>query len=243
VELIGSGARHNVDIGAAADGELGVCDVRLNVELLDGVRRRSNHPGIGIDLVVEDAVHREVILFAALSVDGRADPPGAQCHDKAALLAVFHRGCSWRQQRQLSELPPVKRQINRFLVIDNIAQGGRSGIQHRRRARDLHSLRRRSHAHLEIQGEALVDLHLDVHLFLLTKAGFLYRDVVNARSQLRHDVVPVRPRGRGPCDTGALVSNGNLRARDDSSGGICHRPGHKPVRGLSRRPEHQGAGQ
>ena len=109
VELVRPGTRRDVDVGAAADGKLGVSDVRLNVKLLDRVRRRSNHPGVRINLIVEHAVHREVVLLAALSVNRWADAPGSEGDDKTGLLTVFHGRCSWREQRKLRKLAPIER--------------------------------------------------------------------------------------------------------------------------------------
>ena len=92
-------------------------------------------------------------------------------------------------------------------MVHNVAQGRGSGIQHRRRTGDLHGLRRRRHTHLEIQGEALVDLQLNVVLLLLAKSRLFHADVVNAGRELRDNIIPVRSGCRCSFDPGPLICN------------------------------------
>ena len=121
VDLVGAGLGGEVDLRAGAASELGGVGAGLHLEFLDGFG--GDRDGVLVDrqIVVVHAVEQEVIGLFARAVDG--DRPAL-----GLVLRTFHALIrAGDQQVQLQEIPAVQRQLGDFLVIDDIADGGRIG--------------------------------------------------------------------------------------------------------------------
>ena len=94
VKLIGSGLGSHIYVSAGGDAELGICNLGLDVKLLNRVRRRTDGPRVVEDRVVEYTVKREVILLPALTIDRGTDPAAADGNNKEPLLSGLFRSCA-----------------------------------------------------------------------------------------------------------------------------------------------------
>ena len=113
MEVIRSRAGHEIDIGSRTDRKLGVCDVRLDVKLLDRIRRRADGEGIGKESIVQHSVHCVVVLLRPLPVDRRAHRSSSKLHGERPLLAAFNQwNCPGRKQSKLVKLTAVQRQFD-----------------------------------------------------------------------------------------------------------------------------------
>ena len=68
MEVIGSRAGQEIDIGPRTDRKLSIRDVRLDVKFLDRIRRADGE-GIGKQSVVQHSIHRVVVLLRTLPID------------------------------------------------------------------------------------------------------------------------------------------------------------------------------
>ena len=73
MQFTGAGLGDHIDVGARRNTELGVCNVRLDVKLLNGIWGGADSPDVGENRVIEYAVQGEVVLLAPVPVYGRAE--------------------------------------------------------------------------------------------------------------------------------------------------------------------------
>src|SRR5437667_12584428 len=113
----------------------------LNLEFLNGVRRRTYGPGLFKDFVVKTAIESVVVKPRSLTVYRGADSSTPFLYLEGRLLAALVRNGARRQQNHLRELSDVQRQIHNLLGTDNCDKRTVSDDQCRRYRRILHLLR------------------------------------------------------------------------------------------------------
>src|SRR4029077_9481223 len=152
MEVIRSRARDEIDVRSRTDRELRIRDVRLDVEFLNRVGRRTDSEGVRKEGVVQHSVHRVVVLLWSLSINRRADRTSSELYSKEPLLPTLdQRNCSGAKQSELIELPSIKWQFNNCRVIDHLRLSRRRSVDRGDVCVHLHCLRSSRDRHLEIQ--------------------------------------------------------------------------------------------
>ena len=195
VQLVASRFRDDVDDGAGVAAELGGVRVRLDLEFLDGVWRRTQHePGVE-RVVVGRAVEQEAVGLVAHAVDAVARRGRAESA-RRRVAGLTAETCRWRDHArnecaELREVPAVERQLDHFLLVDGDAERGVRRLDERRLPRHRHALLESPDRHLHVDARRVADRHRDVraHDRLESAERRLHR--IAARLHLRDGIEAV----------------------------------------------------
>ena len=119
VKRVRAGLGRQVDDAAVEAAELGGRAVALDLELLNRVDDREERDLAGLRLQHRDAVEQILVGARPAAVDARQLRVGRQRH-------------AGRERRQRDEGAAVQRQLHDLLVLDDVAEAGGLGAQHRR---------------------------------------------------------------------------------------------------------------
>ena len=188
-----------VDDTPGAAAELGRERVRLDLELLDRVYRRSDDECRAVQEVdhvdvVVDAIEQVVVLPVRPDAVGRevAADHQAQAARGPCTVVASCRNHARRDGGELREVPSVKGKLCRRLAVDHVAERRRLGLGLGRRADDLNRLADVTDLEREIDLQAVLHLHFDPALALFFEAGKLCGDLIRARLEQRGRIVARR---------------------------------------------------
>ena len=167
--------------------EFGRVDAGLHLEFLDAVDRGQEGIRIEVDVLIDDPVERVLVVFAALTGDSeilRGSVATLPAGRAAAAAAGPVRAHVRAQRHEIDEVAAVERQLQDLLVLDDRADRGVRGVDHRRAAGDLDRHLDGSELQREIQTGRLLHLQLDSVADLALKTLQVHLDVVDTREQI-----------------------------------------------------------
>jgi hypothetical protein len=206
VQLVGASLRDHVHDRAGVAAEFGAVRMRLDLEFLNGVRRRAHHETRIERVVVAGAVEEKVVRLVPHAIDVEAGGDSA----KSSRRGVSGRATQSRRGRddtrynesQLREVASVERELDNFLMVDRDPERRVRGFDERRLGNDYQLFREPADGQLHIRATCVADRHL--HSF--TNGGFESRqsrsDSVPPWLKQRDRVKAVAPRHSGthePC--------------------------------------------
>ena len=167
----------------------------LDLEFLHAIDRGQERVGVEVDVLIDDAVERVVVVFAALTGDRkvlrRAIAPLPAAGATAAAARVI-RAHVLAQRHQVDEVAPVERQLEDLLVVDDRSNGSIGDVDHRCAAGDLHGHLHGTQLQGEIETGRLLHLQFDSVKDFALKALQVHSDVVHTRQQVRKHVATSR---------------------------------------------------
>jgi len=220
VQRVASGLGDDVYNAAGVAAILGAIVAGLYAELLERIREWERLVDVGIEIVVVGAVEPEADLVLARAVGGNG-------HDarKCFRVALIHivggrRNGSSHDQKQRRGVAAIEREVDHFALFDNLAEGGRSGVDLRDLAGDGNSFRRLADAESRVHCNALVGEKGHTFLSGLAETGRGRCDVIRGRLERGDSEVALRIAGLLARLAGGRVGDDNFRSGNYSAGWI-----------------------
>ena len=221
---VGAGLDLQVDDAAERPAELGRIGRSLELELIERVDAREDDDGLQPRFVVVDAVKHVVVVARTLAVGGKrgggAPRETTRSVDVRPRNATQHAG---NRAGEVDEVAAVEGQRFDLLAADRRAQLGGGRLDQGRLGGDADRFGHRAHFVLDVDAHALIDTDLDVGERDGLEARHLRGDGVVAGRQRRSRVLAVGVCNHDPSETRSFIDDRDLRAGDDSAGGIRYR--------------------
>ena len=160
MELVGAGPRDDVDLAAACASHFRRVASGLHLELLHGVRRRTQVQRVESRIGIGGSIQQEVICIGTIAANahGRALPRAPVKRIHVSGLGAVARVCPGYHQHQVNEHAAVEGQVVNCDRLDDFSHGRVGGMESRRDVADFDDVLHYGNLEGKIQCHALAYL-------------------------------------------------------------------------------------